>query len=416
MPVDAAPPHAPAPAARRSQGRAIGVVMLLENNPYPADVRVRAEAESLAAAGYAVRVIAPRASGQARREQIAGVKVERFALPATPGNRAGFFAEYLIANVQLYLRGARALLRGARVVHLHNPPDTLFGVGMLARMLRRRVVFDHHDLAPELLESKFGAGALVTVLRLFERATFRVAHAVLATNGSYAAVALERGRVPADRIAVVRNGPRAATIAPPGDDGRDGVLEDVHVVFLGEMEAQDGVDILPAMLAQLRGRHALAGARLTCIGPGTLRPSLEAAFAQAGLAGAVTFTGRVAHDAVPGLLAQADVCIDPAPPSSLNDRSTMIKIAEYLAAARPVVAFALTETRRTAGDAAIYTVQDTPVALAEAIAGLARDPAARAALVRRARTRAPALTWAHSEPVLLEVYARLCPRAHVADR
>ena len=38
--------------------------MLLENNPYPQDVRVRNEAEALAAAGHAVTVLAPRAPGQ----------------------------------------------------------------------------------------------------------------------------------------------------------------------------------------------------------------------------------------------------------------------------------------------------------------------------------------------------------------
>ena len=44
------------------------IVMLLENNPYPQDVRVRSEAESLAAAGHDVTVLAPRGAGQRRRE------------------------------------------------------------------------------------------------------------------------------------------------------------------------------------------------------------------------------------------------------------------------------------------------------------------------------------------------------------
>src|SRR5262245_16912355 len=123
--------------------------MLLENNPYPQDVRVRSEAESLAAAGHTVTVVAQRASGQPRRELVGGVRVRRFPLPETPANPAGFVLEYAIANASLYLAGAVELLRGADVVHIHNPPDTLFGIGFLARLLGRRVVFDHHDLAPE---------------------------------------------------------------------------------------------------------------------------------------------------------------------------------------------------------------------------------------------------------------------------
>jgi uncharacterized protein (DUF1697 family) len=44
--------------------------MLLENNLYPDDIRVRAEARSLVAAGYAVRVIAPRGRGEPAREVV----------------------------------------------------------------------------------------------------------------------------------------------------------------------------------------------------------------------------------------------------------------------------------------------------------------------------------------------------------
>jgi len=45
---------------------------------YPQDSRLRVEAESLAAAGYDVEVIVPRAAGQPRRERVGGVQVIRF--------------------------------------------------------------------------------------------------------------------------------------------------------------------------------------------------------------------------------------------------------------------------------------------------------------------------------------------------
>jgi hypothetical protein len=43
------------------------ITMLVENNPYPQDVRVRSEAQSLARAGHDVTVVAPRDPGQSRR-------------------------------------------------------------------------------------------------------------------------------------------------------------------------------------------------------------------------------------------------------------------------------------------------------------------------------------------------------------
>src|SRR4051812_23285064 len=94
---------------RRGAGRR--VLMLLENNPYPADVRVRLEALSLTAAGYSVTVIAPRGEGEPAREVIEGVEVERFRLPGFGASPVGFVLEYLVANLQLYARGLRRLRR-----------------------------------------------------------------------------------------------------------------------------------------------------------------------------------------------------------------------------------------------------------------------------------------------------------------
>lgn len=383
------------------------VAMLLENNPYPQDVRVRSEAESLAAAGHAVTVIAPRAAGQPRRETVAGVRVRRFRLPETPASRLGFVAEYAIANAKLYLGGVGQLLRGARVVHLHNPPDTLFGVGFLARGLGREVVFDHHDLAPELFEAKFGADSpLLGLLRRCERLTFNASTLVIAANESHREVAEGRGGVAPERIVVVRNGPPARAFEGVRP-GRGGNLPEPNLLFLGSMESQDGVDELVPLLALLADEHGLPGAQLTVVGEGSRRAPLEAAALAAGLGERVRFTGRVPHAEVPALLAAADLCLDPAPCTPLNERSTMIKIAEYLAAQRPVVAFPLLETKRTAGNAVAYAERDDLRSFAAEVAALAREPERRAALAARGAERARSLGWAASEQRLLDAYAGL---------
>jgi glycosyltransferase involved in cell wall biosynthesis len=292
------------------------------------------------------------------------------------------------------------------VVHLHNPPDTLFGVGFLARLLGRRVVFDHHDLAPELFEAKFGASAVTGVLRLFERLTFASATLVIAANESHQEVARKRGGVPAERIAIVRNGPPRAAFEA-ATDPRDGVLEDPHLLFLGSMESQDGVDDLVPLLKALERLHDLPRARLTVVGEGSRRLPLTEAAAAAELDGQVRFTGRVPHAEVPALLAEADICLDPAPCTELNNRSTMIKIAEYMAARRPVVAFPLLETRRTAGDAVAYAGCGDLDSFAAQVAALTRDPERRAELARRGHERSRSLGWDASEARLLAAYEAL---------
>jgi hypothetical protein len=102
------------------------ITMLLENNPYPQDVRVRSEAESLVRAGHCVTVVAPRGPGQPRHERVTGVEVIRFSLiDGSARGAIGFLAEYVMAAAALHLAALRALRRGATVLHIHNPPDIL---------------------------------------------------------------------------------------------------------------------------------------------------------------------------------------------------------------------------------------------------------------------------------------------------
>jgi glycosyltransferase involved in cell wall biosynthesis len=383
------------------------ITMLLENNPYPQDVRVRSEAESLARAGHRVTVIAPRGPGQSRREHVRGVDVVRFRLvDGSARGAVGFALEYAVAAFALHVGAVRELLHGATVLHLHNPPDILFGAGALYRLAGRKVIFDHHDLFPETVEVKLGSRVCARLARVCQRLTFAVANHVVSTNASYAEVARRDGGKAAREVTIVRNGPPAEWTQLPSRN-RDGVLDEVRIVYLGAISSQDGVDGLVPVLQRLAGASDPIRTHLTVIGDGDARAPLEQALAAAGLAESVTFTGRVAPSRVPELLQDADVCVDPAPATDVNERSTMTKIAEYLAVAKPVVAYDLHETTHTAGDAALLVRRGDADAFASAIALLARDPELRARMAGRARARAAALTWEHSERELLGAYRAL---------
>lgn len=383
------------------------ITMLLENNPYPQDVRVYAEARALTGAGHHVTVIAPRAPRQPRRETLDGVEVIRFrGFDGSSRGPVGYLVEYLVAAFALHFWALRQLLAGSTVLHIHNPPDILAAAGALYRLAGRKVVFDHHDLFPETVSAKFGDGLASRLAAVAERSTFAVATHVIATNESFAELARTRGGKPAGAVTVVRNAPPtswAAFAARP----RPGVLRRIELVYVGAISSQDGVDGLAPVLAAVRnGRHGL-DARLTIIGDGDARPGLESEFERQGVADSVTFTGWVALDDVPALIARADVCVDPAPATYVNERSTMMKVAEYLAVGKPVVAYDLLETRRTADSAAVLVRPGDVEGFSEAIARLARDPDLRERLADQARTRAESLMWTHSERALLGAYDRL---------
>ncbi|MGZ4166896.1 MAG: glycosyltransferase family 4 protein [Solirubrobacteraceae bacterium] len=369
-------------------------------------MRVRSEAESLADHGHRVVVIAPRGPGQPRRETVSGVDVRRFRLlDGSARGALGFALEYAMAAVALHAGAVRQLAAGSTVLHLHNPPDIFFPAGAIYRLAGRRVVFDHHDLFPETIEVKLGSAVAARLATICQRLTIAVANHVIATNASYAEVARRSGKGE-DEVTIVRNGPPAAWTERPLTV-RTGALNEIRLAYLGAISSQDGVDGLAPILAALRDRTHPLRAVLTVIGDGDGRRAVEHALAAHGVLDQVTFTGRVAPGEVPALLEAADVCVDPAPPTDVNQRSTMTKIAEYLALGKPVVAYDLLETRRTAGEGALLVAPGNPGAFADAVDRLARDPDLRLDLAKAGRERAASLTWARSEEALLSVYSRL---------
>jgi glycosyltransferase involved in cell wall biosynthesis len=130
--------------------------------------------------------------------------------------------------------------------------------------------------------------------------------------------------------------------------------------------------------------------------------------AELGVADFVTFTGRVADDEMLAMLNTADVCVNPDVANEMNDKSTMNKIMEYMALAKPIVQYDLAEGRFSAQAASLYAKQNEPADMAAKIAALIDDPARRAEMGAYGRRRVEnELEWRHEAPKLLAAYDSL---------
>ncbi len=187
------------------------ILMLVENNSYPGDTRVRREALALVDAGFHVTVIAPRALGQPKRDVVDDVHVYRYPEPTERDSFWGFVWEFLYSTIAAFIVSFSVWRKeGFDVIHAHNPPDTLFAIGLFYKLFGKKFVFDHHDLAPELYMARTGGNGnklVYNVLRLLEKWSFRTADLVIATNESYKKIALTRGGVAESKVKIVRNGP-----------------------------------------------------------------------------------------------------------------------------------------------------------------------------------------------------------------
>jgi glycosyltransferase involved in cell wall biosynthesis len=384
------------------------ILMLLGNNPYPQDPRVRLEATSLTRAGFEVTVVAPRAAGQCRREEVDGVQVVRptaFLLGRGP---VSYAIEHVLAALVALLSSLRiAGRRGFDVVHVHNPPDTLGLVALGWKALGKRFVFDHHDLAADMYAARGGSAFVVRTLTGLEAMCCRHADRVLATNESYRDVEISQYGTLPEHINVVRNGPEldCYMVDEPDASLREGAAE--VVCYAGVVGHQDGLDLLVRAVDELvsSGREKLL---CVVVGDGDGLLDARALAAELGVADHFRFTGTLPFADLLARVAVADVCVEPAPSNPYNDRSTMIKILEYMASGKPVVAFDLPEHRVTGGDALCYVRPNDHIALADAVGHLLDHPAERAVRGASGRARVEQhLSWAHSEQHLLTAYAAL---------
>jgi glycosyltransferase involved in cell wall biosynthesis len=144
------------------------------------------------------------------------------------------------------------------------------------------------------------------------------------------------------------------------------------------------------------------------VGGGPGLASLQKMVKDKNLDDIVNFTGRVPFQYLLEVLSTADICVNPDKPCEMNNISTMIKIMEYMALAKPIVQFDLKEGRFSAGDASLYSDTGNRVAdFAKNILWLIDRPDERKRMGEFGRRRVEeALAWKYSVQGLLAAYER----------
>ena len=426
------------------------ILMLVENLPVPADPRVWTEALSLRDAGFSVSIICPKGATKHQESYscIDGISIYRYRLPTTTSTCFSYIAEYSTALLKTFGLSFKVLFRhGFDAIHAANPPDIFFVIGLFYRLLGKKFVFDQHDLAPEMFSVIFqgrrpgqtqdgpgrarkhgrrsmdasifhqdlplpyyGMKLLHRLLLLLEWCSYRSADLVITTNVSQKRNALERGKCLPERVFVVRNGPDLKRLRPVDPEPQLKGGRRYLLAYLGAMGVQDGIEYALHALRELvytRGRRDVS---LVLMGDGEHLSALRALASELELDAYVHFTGWVNREDIVRYLTVADVGLSPDPQNGLNERSTMIKVMEYMAMGKPVVAFDLAETRFSAQDAALYAHPNVVADFANKIEVLLDNEELRLQMGTIGHKRVEEeLSWEHAQEHLLLAYSRLFP-------
>ncbi len=390
-----------------------GILIIVENLPVPFDRRVWQEANALREAGYLVSVICPKGKGHTLSyEELQGIHIYRHKLPIEASGAAGYLLEYSAALFWEFVLSVKVLRKhGFDAIHACNPPDLIFLIGGFYKFFfGKKFVFDQHDLNPELYEIKFGhkIGVFYKLLCLFERLTFKCADISIATNETFKTIAIERGGMQPDKVAIVKSYPDLARFraVPPDPELRKPFK--FLIGYIGIMGQQDGVDILIRAMACIVNELKRTDIGCTIIGSGSELENLRTLASELGMNEHVKFSGYLSGETLLTNLCSLDIGVIPDPPSACNDKLSMNKVFEYMALGLPFVQFDLKQSRLEAGDAGFVATAPTPQAMAEAIISLLNNERLRHQMSKIGKERANReFKWETEKETLIEHYRKL---------
>jgi glycosyltransferase involved in cell wall biosynthesis len=327
------------PAAQPMAGLKICMVV---HQDYYRDGRVRRYSESLADAGAQVDVLAlrppqPPASGAAH----AGVNVFTIPLGRGYSGRGSYLVEYGVALLlfSIWLLGLY-IRRRHQIIHVHNMPDFLIFSALVPRLLGAKLILDIHDPMPEFYQSKYASNAsskMVRIMRLQEKLSTWMAHAVITANVNFKENLIRRG-VPAEKISVVNNIADLLIFDRARYPRKAERLDDAFVLlYPGTIALRYGLDI--AIRAMPLLIPTIPEIRLLIVGPRVDHTEELAALAQElQVSDYVELRPAVPIHEVPRLMSQADLGIYPARSDAHMEIATPTKVLEFAAMGVPVVA------------------------------------------------------------------------------
>jgi glycosyltransferase involved in cell wall biosynthesis len=379
-------------------------VLVVAPQPFYADrgtpIAVRYVLEALSELGVAADLLT---FPMGRDVAIPGVRVLRAANPLRIRDvPVGLSAQKLVIDILLFARLWRQLRR-ERYEVLHAVEEAAMLAGLV---LRRRppLLYDMASSLPEQLAQKrwLRAAWLQGLFRRLERALLGRAGFVVCSAGLSAYVAAAAPGVAHREWRFPARPPQAGPGEIAALRAELGLPEGAPtVVYAGNFEAYQGVDLLlaalPEALRSVPEAHAVLVGAANEAELGAARDTLPEA-----VRSRVHLLPRQPRERIDGFVALADLLVSP----RRYGRNFPLKLFDYLAAGKPVVATDVPAHRAVLDERLALLVSPTPVGLAAGIVRVLSEPALAARLGAAARRFADAeLAWPVFVQGIAAIYA-----------
>ena len=323
-----------------------------------------------------------------RDVSIPGVRIIRTAKPPfLTSVKIGPSMAKLALDIPLFFHALFLYARGNyQLVHAHEEA-VFFTLAYRLVYWRMRVLYDMHSSLPQQLKNfHFSSHPMIVgVFAWLERLSVRRAHAVITICPDLQRT-VDRLRVSTPHALIENTLFDPVAFSDGGDEVDDGLIDWARfegkkiVLYTGTFEAYQGLSLLLDCVSLVRRDHPDA----VFILAGGTRAQVAAvrrAVSAAGVQSAVVLTGSVSPNVAKCFLRRASVLVSP----RIGGTNTPLKIYEYLASGKPIVATRLeTHTQVLDSSRAILTGA-TPESFASGICEALADSERRDRLATNGR-------------------------------
>lgn len=327
---------------RKGIYRTVKKVAVVVFSFYPADPRVRREAEALMQEKMSVDVICLKGDDETRNERINGVSVYRLSLRRARSGKLRYIFEYSTFIISSFVKLTMLHLKEHYdIIHVHNMPDILIITSLIPKITGSKIVLDLHDPMPEVYMTKYTIGLshpVIWFLILLEKWSIRFADLVLTPNLAFRNLFISRG-CPEEKIHVVMNSPQDTIFSK--DDvmiNHKNILqkENFVVMYHGTIVKRHGIDT--ALEALDRIRNKIPNLLFKVYGTGDFVDKFKSLIEKLDMQNIVKYYGHVSLNTIAEAIRTIDVGIIPNKRSPFTELNMPTRIFEYLCMEKPVIA------------------------------------------------------------------------------
>lgn len=386
------------------------VLLVVQNSYYPLDKRVVKEAESLNKNGYKVSVISPANDKYPeKRVKINDVDVYRYKNYEASGGMKGYILEYGNAIIKIFILALIIFFKKPfKSIHVANPPDFFWPMGLFFKLFGVKFIFDQHDIAPYmyLVNENKDKNKIYKFLELCEKLTIRFANGIITTNQSILDRQHEIMGKKKEFETIIYNGPSENFESKENKELSEEFKEKKVILYIGLMAPQDCVYNIVNAGNSLINEKSIKNCHFVLLGDGPEINKLKKLVENYKIEDYFSFKGMVSHEEVMEYLYISDVCLVPDMPNGLNEYLTLIKTLEYMKAAKPFVSFDLKETKFIGGKHALYSKDFEEYV--DNIEYLLKNPDISVKMGHEARERVIShFSWDFQEKKMIEFYKKI---------